>query len=104
MEHWKKGGHSAECKMLEKVKDELIAMNKNACILEARICFNPACCKSDGRDCSDDEKFKQCSRCKAAIYCSQDCQKIHYKAHKKVCKTTLKYTEEADKLLQKLVT
>jgi hypothetical protein len=31
------------------------------------------------------ERFKKCSRCKKAYYCSVDCQKIHWKKHKVDC-------------------
>lgn len=31
------------------------------------------------------EKRKQCSRCKSAVYCSQECQQKHWKDHKKEC-------------------
>jgi hypothetical protein len=31
------------------------------------------------------ERFKQCSRCKVAYYCSRECQKEHWKIHKKEC-------------------
>ena len=30
-------------------------------------------------------KFKNCSRCKAVIYCSRECQTAHYPEHKKLC-------------------
>ncbi len=97
--HWKEGGHKEECKILQQEKDKLLGYNRNLFILEARICFNPTCCKSEPHG----ERFKQCTRCKAAIYCSQDCQKVHYKAgHKKVCKGALNYLQEAEKLLEKL--
>ena len=33
-----------------------------------------------------DTKMKKCSRCLTAYYCSLDCQKTHWKEHKKVCK------------------
>lgn len=99
IQHWKEGGHKDKCKILKQSKDRLLGYNRNLCILEARICFNPTCCKSEPRG----EKFKQCSRCKAAIYCSQSCQKAHFKAgHKKVCKSALNYLEEAEKMLEKL--
>jgi hypothetical protein len=32
-------------------------------------------------------KMKKCSRCLIAYYCSVECQKTHWKEHKKVCKT-----------------
>jgi hypothetical protein len=31
------------------------------------------------------ERFKQCSRCKVAYYCTRDCQKNHWSVHKKEC-------------------
>ena len=49
-------------------------------------CGNPSCelnklDKSTGR-----VKFKQCSRCKAVIYCSRECQTAHYPEHKRQCR------------------
>lgn len=32
--------------------------------------------------------FAACARCKRARYCSQECQKIDWKGHKKTCKAT----------------
>ena len=31
-------------------------------------------------------KMKRCSRCKQAYYCSQRCQKLHYRTHRRVCR------------------
>lgn len=31
-------------------------------------------------------KMKRCSRCKKAYYCSVRCQKLHYRAHRRVCR------------------
>ncbi|EJK44804.1 hypothetical protein THAOC_36627 [Thalassiosira oceanica] len=44
-------------------------------------------CSSCGREAQADEKFKQCSRCKAQWYCSKECQVEAWKAgHNKDCK------------------
>ena len=42
-------------------------------------CFNPNCKKQELIE------MKKCSRCKWAKYCSQDCQRSHWKSHKKDC-------------------
>ena len=31
--------------------------------------------------------FKQCSSCKAVLYCSKKCQKLHWSGHKCICQT-----------------
>ena len=51
-------------------------------------CANPTCehnrlDRSGGRI-----KFKKCSRCKAVIYCSRECQTAHYPDHKTLCRET----------------
>lgn len=33
------------------------------------------------------ERFKKCARCRQVYYCSVECQKKHWKTHKKHCKT-----------------
>lgn len=35
--------------------------------------------------CSAPEVSKKCSACKQVWYCSKDCQKSHYRIHKKEC-------------------
>jgi hypothetical protein len=99
--HWKTGGHRKECPLLEKQKEAMKEINRNSVLPDARVCFNPDCYEKE----KDGITFQKCSRCKAAIYCSRDCQKAHYKAgHKKVCKKFLKYLDEANKLLERAET
>lgn len=44
-----------------------------------KICSLSKCAKTM-------EKAKKCSRCKIAIYCSKDCQKLDWKDHRLACK------------------
>eukprot|EP00892_Ulva_mutabilis_P011907 jgi/Ulvmu1/9089/UM005_0184.1 len=37
------------------------------------------------RLCQKENATKKCSACKQAWYCNKDCQKAHYKVHKKEC-------------------
>jgi hypothetical protein len=37
-----------------------------------------------------ERKMQFCSRCKVCPYCSKDCQKAHWKKHKKVCTPSLR--------------
>ncbi|KAH8588984.1 hypothetical protein B0O99DRAFT_600355 [Bisporella sp. PMI_857] len=34
---------------------------------------------------AESKPFKPCSKCQSEAYCSRDCQKSHWKTHKKVC-------------------
>ena len=35
--------------------------------------------------CSAEHATKKCGACKAVTYCSKECQKAHFRQHKKVC-------------------
>jgi len=52
------------------------------------IAFNPIAgqrCLQCGKIESGAEVFSRCSRCKRAIYCSRECQKLNWKEHKNQC-------------------
>ncbi|KAF2124566.1 hypothetical protein P153DRAFT_370962 [Dothidotthia symphoricarpi CBS 119687] len=34
---------------------------------------------------SDEKPLKECNKCHSVLYCGKDCQKAHFKAHKKAC-------------------
>ena len=48
-------------------------------------CANPSCELNRLDQSTGQVKFKQCSRCKAVIYCSRQCQVAHYPDHKRLC-------------------
>lgn len=45
-------------------------------------------CENCGRKPSGEKALSACARCKGVRYCSQECQKVDWKAHKKNCKAT----------------
>jgi len=47
-----------------------------------RNCALPSCTKRSTKS----EKFRKCSQCKEVSYCSEICQKAHWRQHKDVCK------------------
>ena len=52
-------------------------------------CANPTCEHNKLDKSTGKVKFKQCSRCKATIYCSRECQTAHYPDHKRLCREHL---------------
>ena len=49
-------------------------------------CANPTCELNRLDQSTGQVKFKNCSRCKAVIYCSRECQTAHYPEHKRLCR------------------
>ena len=49
-------------------------------------CANPTCELNKLDKSTGKVKFKNCSRCKAVIYCSRECQVAHYPEHKRLCR------------------
>ena len=52
-------------------------------------CANPTCEHNKLDKSTGKIKFKNCSRCKAVIYCSRECQVAHYPDHKRLCREHL---------------
>jgi len=50
----------------------------------SKVCGNPSC-KHTAWTASMKGEFKKCSGCLGVKYCSQSCQRVHWKEHKKVC-------------------
>jgi len=58
----------------------------------ARACLYQNCEHIEGSD----REFQTCSRCKIAVYCSRNCQKLDWKHHSKLCKTVFPEKDEKD--------
>ncbi|TFK65801.1 hypothetical protein BDN72DRAFT_845109 [Pluteus cervinus] len=59
----------------------------------ASTCDNPKCQKLDSR-----ENFRKCGKCGSVLYCSKECQAIHWKefGHKRKCKQPAKIKLDID--------
>ena len=80
-------------------KDVLDTLSRNASL---KVCGNKGC------DAIEDEtgnRFQQCSRCIAQVYCSRQCQKADWSHHKRFCvlATPVAERQEQEKLQQKVM-
>eukprot|EP00746_Dinoflagellata_sp_MGD_P077714 gnl/MRDRNA2_/MRDRNA2_31149_c0_seq1.p1 gnl/MRDRNA2_/MRDRNA2_31149_c0~~gnl/MRDRNA2_/MRDRNA2_31149_c0_seq1.p1 ORF type:complete len:349 (-),score=69.76 gnl/MRDRNA2_/MRDRNA2_31149_c0_seq1:77-1123(-) len=57
------------------IQEGAFAQPKSINVEAARVCSN----------CGKDAAEKMCSACSVACYCSEECQKLHWKSHKKIC-------------------
>ena len=65
-------------------------------------CSNPACYVVNYRELTG-KKYKKCSRCQLAYYCSRECQRAHHKSHKNYCEIPSWKAAEAPTVVDKNV-
>ena len=76
------------------VKSQVTKYDPPDCSLSLRRNFQHAglldilCLNCGNIEDRDGEKFSMCGLCKDVVYCSKDCQRAHWKEHKKTCKRT----------------
>mmetsp|Transcript_40237 Transcript_40237/g.97142 ORF Transcript_40237/g.97142 Transcript_40237/m.97142 type:complete len:560 (+) Transcript_40237:944-2623(+) len=70
--------------------------------IEAKALKNEALkkCHHCGKPDKSKALLKKCSRCHAAFYCSEVCQKAHWKRHKKVCAPVKKTSMKAEDFMK----
>ena len=66
--------------------DSIVKMLEDEIVRRVKV--KEAICVKEGR-CAicNAEATAKCGRCKVAPYCGLDCQKAHFKQHKKLCKS-----------------
>jgi len=60
-------------------------------------CSNPACVNVSGES-EVSVSNKACLGCKVVYYCSRECQVVHWKVHKSLCKQLQGQLEEEQKM------
>ena len=96
--HWGEE-HRKECAQLSEEKENIKSLNRNAAMLDARMCFNPKCHRLE----RDDEEFELCCDCKNALYCSRECHREHCEhGHEHDCNRVVYFQEATDKILFEL--
>mmetsp|Transcript_32043 Transcript_32043/g.96434 ORF Transcript_32043/g.96434 Transcript_32043/m.96434 type:complete len:1595 (+) Transcript_32043:1276-6060(+) len=90
--HWKRGGHKQECKLLQesgraKKAEQKRAPRPPSPSLSASLQPTGPTCASCSKE-RDAKNMKRCRRCMAVYYCSEECQRQHWKVggHKDECK------------------
>lgn len=65
--------------------------------LEKKLIRSTTSCSNCGKDPEPLKPFSRCAKCRFPSYCSKECQKVHWKAHKKVCSASI---EEKDVIVE----
>ena len=64
-------------------KDKILLLTDRASPSTGRPKFKPPLCTGCGKQ--SVSGLKRCSQCRLAYYCTVDCQRAHWKEHKKIC-------------------
>jgi len=76
------------CPHIPETKERAEWVQKHLAWIRGATCSNPECSESPSVTRVDDDwlkNLKKCKKCLNAQYCSTDCQKAHWKAHKLEC-------------------
>jgi hypothetical protein len=75
-EHWRSGGHKQACFTKEE-RRERKAVKKQSTV---------KACALGSKSAASGCEMKSCGRCRGVYYCSTDCQRWHWPAHRDECR------------------
>lgn len=67
----------SDTRILAMLHAKMHVHQENADVAPGANCHNPSCGKPGA--------IRRCSECRVALYCNRDCQRAHWKKHKKLC-------------------
>lgn len=69
--------------------------------LEKKLIKSSVACSNCGKDAEPLKPFMRCGKCRFPSYCSKECQKIHWKEHKKVCQPSIEQKQHVVEIFGK---